>query len=124
MSVMPVKQHNHHCIVCGSGYHFCNDCNKVASFTPWRKIACSVECYQAHLAYIEYRDITHDVKKFADMVDCCGIQVDKMHEVMREAYALGAEERKISEENTGEVMFVDGANAKKETSKPVKARRK
>lgn len=126
MDVMPVKQHNHHCIVCGTGYHFCNDCSRIASFTPWRKVACSTECYQAHLAYLEYRDVTHDAKKFVEMIDFCGIEVDKMHEVMKEAYALGMEARNAEKaqnvvesttEETAEIEVV-------EETKSIKARRK
>ena len=89
---MSVKQYNHHCIVCGTGYHFCNDCSKISSFVPWRKVACSTECYQAHLAYIEYRDITHDAKQFAKMIDGCGLDVSKAHEALKEAYHQGTKD--------------------------------
>ena len=129
MDVMPVKQHNHHCIVCGTGYHYCNDCNKIASFTPWRKIACSNECYQAHLAYIEYRDITHDAKRFAELIDFCGIDVGKMHQVLKEAYACGIEERNAVVERTAEeATEIEVADKdvflEERASKVIKARRK
>lgn len=130
MDVMSLKQYNHHCIVCGTGYHYCNDCNRIASFTPWRKIACSVECYQAHLAFLEYRDVTHDAKKFADMIDHCGVQVNKIHEALQKAYALGVRERSAVEDSMAEeAVEIETVGAKENLSSNfskniMKARRK
>ena len=122
MDVMSMKQHNHHCIVCDTGYHFCDDCSKINSFTPWRTIACSIECYQAHLAWLEYRDINHDAKKFAEMIDYCGIDQTKMHEALRTVYAKGLEEKGVKAEAKTE----DKANTEVKTKKSTtsKARKK
>ncbi|MCD7996366.1 MAG: hypothetical protein LUH21_03935 [Clostridiales bacterium] len=45
---------NAKCSICGKMYHVCNDCNNTASFTPWRKIACSINCYKIFLALNSY----------------------------------------------------------------------
>ena len=80
---------NHHCIICGTGYYHCNDCDKMKSFTPWRKVACSTECYQTYLAFMEYRDFDHDAKKFAEQVDQIGIDVQKLPAPLYEVYEAG-----------------------------------
>lgn len=42
-------RHTHHCLVCGTGYEFCDSCRNVRGYTPWRTIVCTPECYQIHL---------------------------------------------------------------------------
>lgn len=45
---------NARCSICNTAYHVCNDCTKTESFTPWRKIACSVNCYGIYMALSGY----------------------------------------------------------------------
>lgn len=47
---------NHRCIICGKLYYHCNDCDRMKTFTPWRRVACSSECYQTYLAWRMYQD--------------------------------------------------------------------
>lgn len=47
---------NHRCIICGKKYYHCNDCDRMKTFTPWRRVACSSECYQTYLAWRMYQD--------------------------------------------------------------------
>ena len=47
---------NHRCIICGKMYYHCNDCDRMKTFTPWRRVACSSECYQTYLAWRMYQD--------------------------------------------------------------------
>lgn len=84
-----MKTFNHRCIVCGNGYDHCDNCDKMSSFVPWRKVACSVECYQAHLAFLDYRDIHHDAAKFIDTIRFIGISADKLSAPMKVVYSLG-----------------------------------
>lgn len=39
----------HRCIICGKSYKFCDSCRKACTYTPWRVIADTPECYQVHL---------------------------------------------------------------------------
>lgn len=87
------KKVNHRCIVCGEGYYHCNDCSNMKSFTPWRSVACSAECYQAYLAYLEYRDQTKDAKLFAEQIDRIGVSTRKLPESFVKTYRLGRKER-------------------------------
>lgn len=80
---------NHHCIICGKGYYHCNDCNEMKSFSPWRKVACSTECYQAYLAFMEYRDDDHDALKFVKQIDWIGIELGKLSEPLAGVYEMG-----------------------------------
>ena len=40
---------NHWCVVCGTGYHACDTCDEIKSFTPWRALTDTVEHYQIFL---------------------------------------------------------------------------
>lgn len=48
------EKSNAKCSICGTRYHICNDCNNAVSFTPWRTIACSINCYKIFLAINDY----------------------------------------------------------------------
>lgn len=34
------------CSICNTPYHICPDCSTTTSFTPWKKIVCSPNCYK------------------------------------------------------------------------------
>ena len=80
---------NHNCIICGVGYYHCNSCSQMKSFIPWRRIACSTECYQVYLAFLEYRDETRDPQKFAEQVDWIGFEIEKLPDNIKKVYDLG-----------------------------------
>ena len=40
------KEINHWCVVCGKGYHACDSCNEIKSFTPWRSLTDSIEHFK------------------------------------------------------------------------------
>lgn len=42
------------CSICGEKYHLCNDCKNTMDFTPWRRIADSVNCYKIFLVLRDY----------------------------------------------------------------------
>lgn len=50
------KQLNATCSVCGKKYHMCSDCSEVKSFTPWRTVACSTECYKIYLVLSNFNN--------------------------------------------------------------------
>lgn len=45
---------NHKCVVCGTRYHHCDDCNKMKTFTPWRTICDTAQHYQVYLIIKDY----------------------------------------------------------------------
>lgn len=45
---------NHWCIICGKGYHACDACDEVKTFTPWRRLVDSPEHYQVYLIVRDY----------------------------------------------------------------------
>lgn len=51
---MRTKEINHHCKVCGVGYHACDDCDKHRAFLTWRSVACRPEHFQAYMLLHEY----------------------------------------------------------------------
>lgn len=48
------KKINHWCIICGKGYHACDSCDEIQSFTPWRKLACNPEHYKLYILLKQY----------------------------------------------------------------------
>jgi len=86
---MQSKNHNHNCIICGEGYYYCNDCGAMKSFTPWRRVACSTECYQSYLAFMDYRDHDHDEEKFAKAIEQIGMDIRKLPEALAKVYENG-----------------------------------
>lgn len=54
----------HHCIICGKSYKFCDSCRNIRSFTPWRTIACSAECYQAYMIILACQRNKEDEEMF------------------------------------------------------------
>ena len=46
---------NHWCIICGKGYHACDSCDSVKSFTPWRAIADTVDHYKIYMVIKQYK---------------------------------------------------------------------
>lgn len=80
---------DHECIVCGQRYKSCDACEKITSFRAWRTVACSIECYQTYLAYLDYRDRKRDPHAFADMVNRTGIEPAKLPAVMGVVYRNG-----------------------------------
>lgn len=45
---------NAKCSICGKLYHICNDCANTKSFTPWRAIADTLNCYKIFLILRDY----------------------------------------------------------------------
>lgn len=40
---------DHKCIVCGTMYHACDNCQQIKTYTPWRALCDSWEHYQIYL---------------------------------------------------------------------------
>ena len=50
------KNINHWCVVCGNGYHACDSCDEIKSFTPWRKLTDTAMHYQVFTVLKEYNN--------------------------------------------------------------------
>lgn len=47
---------NHWCVVCGKGYHACDSCNEVKTFTPWRSLTDTLEHYKLFMVLKDYNN--------------------------------------------------------------------
>lgn len=47
-----MKKTNHTCKICGEKYYACDYCEQEHTFTPWRSVCCSIECYKEYLKLI------------------------------------------------------------------------
>lgn len=45
---------NHYCIICGKGYHACNNCNEIKTYTPWRSLTDTIEHFQLYMVLQDY----------------------------------------------------------------------
>lgn len=50
------RETNHWCVLCGTGYHACDTCNKVKSFTPWRTLTDTIEHYKIFMILKDYNN--------------------------------------------------------------------
>lgn len=48
------KEINHFCIICGKGYHACDSCDEVKTFTPWRSLTDTIEHFQLYMVLQDY----------------------------------------------------------------------
>lgn len=47
---------NHWCVVCGKGYHSCDSCAKIKSFTPWRTLTDTLEHFGIFTVLKDYNN--------------------------------------------------------------------
>lgn len=50
------KEINHWCVLCGTGYHACDSCNKEKHFTPWRTLTDTIEHYKIFTILKDYNN--------------------------------------------------------------------
>jgi len=51
-----MNKNNHVCNICGTEYYFCDYCGQQTSFTPYKSVCCSIECYSKYMdALLEAR---------------------------------------------------------------------
>lgn len=56
---------NSTCCICGNDYYCCQDNQEIKSFTPWKRITCSLEHYKIFLILRDYTNqmISKEVAK-------------------------------------------------------------
>lgn len=50
------KEINHWCVVCGKGYHACDSCEKIKSYTPWRTLTDTIEHFAIFTVLKDYNN--------------------------------------------------------------------
>jgi len=50
------KEINHWCVLCGTGYHACDTCNKEKTFTPWRALTDTIEHFKIFMVLKDYNN--------------------------------------------------------------------
>lgn len=50
------KEINHWCVVCGKGYHACDSCDEIKSFTPWRSLTDNIEHFKIFTILKDYNN--------------------------------------------------------------------
>ena len=103
---------NHWCIICGKGYHACDSCDPVKSFTPWRTIADTIDHYKIYMIIKQYNSkmITKtEAKNMLTNIDLTGIKTFKdnvkttLNEILKEdGFGRKSSKKKATEEVTVE----------------------
>ena len=62
------KEINHWCVVCGKGYHACDSCNEIKSFTPWRSLTDSIEHFKIFSVLKDYNNNLIDKNEAKEML--------------------------------------------------------
>lgn len=77
------------CSICGKKYHVCADCSTTTSYTPWRKIACSTDCYKIFMAIQAYTNGYATKAETRDKICTCDLSrldtfQDNIQNIIRE----------------------------------------
>jgi len=91
------KKPNHTCVTCGATYYNCDGCASMGAVTPWRSIACSVECYQAFLTVKELQAGRVTKAEADEMIQRSGFDTNKALPSVREALTPAPAETSVSE---------------------------
>ena len=51
---MPNNTINNHCLICGKGYYVCHSCREVRTFSPWRSITDTANCFKIYRVLSDY----------------------------------------------------------------------
>ena len=105
---------NHWCIICGKGYHACDSCDSVRSFTPWRALADTVEHYQIYMVIKQYNSklITKsEAKAMLINIDLTEINSfkDSVKTILKEILKEDAPARKSSKKKIIEEVIEESA---------------
>ncbi|EXG87844.1 hypothetical protein K413DRAFT_4745 [Clostridium sp. ASBs410] len=65
---------NAKCSICGKKYHVCHTCSNTISFTPWRKITDTTNCYKIFLILRDYTNGYVDKESTRDLLNGCDLK--------------------------------------------------
>ena len=100
---------NHWCIICGKGYHACDSCDSVKSFTPWRALADTADHYKIYMVIKQYNSkmITkNEAKTILENIDLTGMNSfkDNVKTVLNEILKEDVTTRKSSKKKAIEIV--------------------
>lgn len=92
------------CTVCGGKYHVCNDCRNTRTFTPWRTVADSMNCYRIYLILLDYTNGYLDARAAGERLKGCDLSgmetfAEHIRKAIREILAAEASQGQISAES-------------------------
>lgn len=47
---------NHWCILCGKGYHACDSCNEIKTYSPWRTLTDTIEHFKIFIVLKDFHN--------------------------------------------------------------------
>lgn len=47
---------NHWCVLCGKGYHACDSCNEIKTYTPWRALTDTIEHFKIFIVLKDFHN--------------------------------------------------------------------
>ncbi|MGF6375116.1 hypothetical protein M2140_000150 [Clostridiales Family XIII bacterium PM5-7] len=53
---MKKEKLDHKCVICGTMYHSCDNCQQIKTYTPWRSLCDTFDHYQVWLSIRSYQD--------------------------------------------------------------------
>jgi len=90
---------NHHCIVCGTGYHACDTCQEIKGIAPWRAYTDTVEHYKIFSVLQDYNGkkiSAEDAKTKLDNCDITGWESFKESSASLIRKILATETKKVA----------------------------
>ena len=63
------KEINHWCVVCGKGYHACDSCEKIKSYTPWRTLTDTIEHFAIFTVLKDYNNKVIDKQEARKLLE-------------------------------------------------------
>lgn len=101
------------CSICGEKYHVCNSCRNTKSFTPWRSVADSINCYKIYTIVHEYTYKVLTKKQAREKLnDCIMPKTFQLHiktvidEIMQDNDMLAGNETVIEKESNTEIKKI------------------
>ena len=91
------------CIICGTGYHACDSCDSMKSFTPWRAIADTVDHYKIYVIIKQYKSNLITKEEARNMllnIDLTGMEnfkesvKNRLNEILKEEIPIRKQSKK------------------------------
>ena len=101
---------NHWCIICGKGYHACDSCDSVKSFTPWRALADTADHYKIYMVIKQYNSKMinkNEAKTMLSNIDLTGMDSfkDSVKSVLNEILKEDVPARKLNKKKVVEEVI-------------------
>lgn len=61
---------NAKCAICDKKYHLCKTCEDVKTFSPWRTVTDTIDCYKIFLVLSEYTKTKNKVQAKKELSTC------------------------------------------------------